>query len=322
MKKSLVTGGAGFIGFHLAKSLAENHEVTIIDNFSRSKKDSELEKLLEKENVSFIQADLTDKSQLSKLDSFDFVYHLAAINGTENFYSIPDKVIKVGILGTINMLDWFVEQKKGKFLFSSSSETYAGTIKLLKENFPIPTPENIPLTIDDPKNPRWSYGASKIMSEVTIHSYAHLHDFDYSIIRYHNIYGPRMGVQHVIPEFIKRILDKESSFQIFGGQETRTFCFIDDAVKATKIAMEKGKKGETYHIGRSDEEIKIIDLAKKLFEIAKENPEIKFNEAPEGSVKRRCPDITKLSSLGYTPEVKLEQGLKETFSWYQKYFKK
>ncbi len=322
MKKALITGGAGFIGFHLAEFLSENHEVILLDNFARSKKDTDLKKLLEKNNVSFIEADLTEKNQLSKLDSYDFVFHLAAINGTENFYSIPDKVIKVGVLGTINLLDWFVEQKKGKFLFSSSSETYAGTMKLLKENFPIPTPEDIPLTIDNPKNSRWSYGGSKIMSEITLHSYAKVYGFDYSIVRYHNIYGPRMGVQHVVPEFIKRILEKENPFTVFGGQETRTFCFIEDAVKATLIALNKGIKGETYHIGRSDEEIKIIDLAKKLFIIADARPEIKIKPAPEGSVKRRCPDISKISALGYKPEIKLDQGLKKTFEWYQEHLKK
>ncbi len=319
MKKALVTGGAGFIGFHLVKELAKNQQVTIVDNFARSKKDQEFEELLEKENVSFIQADLTNQNDYSKFDSFDFVYHLAAINGTENFYKIPDKVIKVGVIGTINMLDWFVQQKKGKFLFSSSSETYAGTLNLLKENFPIPTPENIPLTIENPENPRWSYGASKIMSEVTIHSYARLHDFDYSIIRYHNIYGPRMGNQHVVPEFIERILKKKNPFRIFGGQETRAFCFIDDAVKATKLVMENNTKGQTIHIGKSDEEIKIIDLAKKLFEVSGFNPEIEIKEAPEGSVKRRCPDTTKLASIGFKAQTNLDKGLTETFQWYKKY---
>jgi len=321
MKKSLVTGGAGFIGFHLAKKLSEEQEVLIADNFERGKKDSEFKKLLENKNISFVKMDLTNSNEFSKLDSFDFVYHLAAINGTENFYKIPDKVIKVGILGTINMLDWFTEQKKGKFLFSSSSETYAGTMKVLKENFPIPTPEEIPLTIDDPKNPRWSYGAGKIMSEVSIHCYNHLHNFDFSIVRYHNIYGPRMGTEHVIPQFIERIIKKNFPFKIFGGEETRTFCYIDDAVNATKLVMENEKANkQTFHIGRSDEEIKIIDLAKKLFSIAKVNPEIKIELSPEGSVKRRCPDVSKLSALGYKPEVNLDKGLEKTFKWYSDYF--
>ncbi|MBU2100874.1 NAD-dependent epimerase/dehydratase family protein, partial [Candidatus Micrarchaeota archaeon] len=281
----------------------------------------EFNKLLENKNVSFIEIDLIDKNQFTKLDKYDFVYHLAAINGTENFYKIPDKVLKVGTIGTINMLDWFIQNKKGKFLFSSSSETYAGTLKLLGKNFPIPTPEEIPLTVEDPSNPRWSYGAGKIISEVAVHCYNHIHDFDFSIVRYHNIYGPRMGTEHVMPQFIKRILKKENPFKIFGGKETRAFCFIDDAVQATKLVMENPKANKkTFHIGRSDEEIKIIDLAKMLFEIAGTNPEIKTLPAPKGSVKRRCPDVSKLSALGFKPEVKLKEGLLKIFEWYQEYF--
>ncbi len=319
MKTALVSGGAGFIGFHLAKKLSEKYHVTITDNFARGKKDNEFNELLENKNISFIKADITKENELTKFDSADFVYHLAAINGTENFYKIPDKVLKVGTTGTINMLDWFARQKKGKFLFSSSSETYAGTLKILGEKFPVPTPENIPLIIDDPSNLRWSYGGGKILGEIAVHSYAFIHKFDYSIIRYHNIYGPRMGTEHVIPQFIERIIKKENPFRIFGGNETRTFCFIDDAVNATQLVMEKSSN-QTIHIGRSDEEIKIIDLAKKLFHTAGVNPEIKLLPSPKGSVKRRCPDITKLSSLGYKPETSLEAGLEKTFKWYSAYF--
>lgn len=321
-KKALVTGGAGFIGLHLSKHLARTQEVTIADNFARGKKDKELEQLLENKNVSFVQTDITKKEDFSKLDGkFDYIYHLAAINGTENFYKIPDKVLKVGIIGTINILDWITETKQGKLLFSSSSETYAGGLKLLGEKFPIPTPENVSLVVDDPSNVRWSYGASKIMSEVSIHCYHHVYKMPFTIIRYHNIYGPRMGTEHVIPQFIERILKKENPFRIFGGEETRTFCYVEDAVRATQLAMESPKaSSQTIHIGRTDGEIKIVDLARKLFRIAKTSPKIKIEPAPKGSVKRRCPDTTKLSFLGFKAQVSLDQGLKETFSWYKEFF--
>ncbi len=318
-KNVLITGGAGFIGYHLAKSLAnQNYNITILDNLERGKEDKELKKLIEKENVHFIKGDITKTEAFNSLDNFDYVYHLAAINGTENFYKIPDKVLKVGIIGTINVLDWFVKQKKGKLLFSSSSEAYAGTSKLLGDKFPIPTPEEIPLVVEDVKNVRWSYGASKILSEVAIHSYAKAHSLkDFVIIRYHNIYGPRMGFEHVIPQFIERIIKKEAPFKIFGGEETRTFCYVDDAVKATRLVMESEKtNGQTIHIGRSDGEIKIIDLAKELFNTINVNPHIEIMPAPEGSVMRRCPDISKLKALGFKPEIDLDEGLKRTFEWY------
>jgi nucleoside-diphosphate-sugar epimerase len=324
LKRALITGGAGFIGFALSKSLSEQgYDVTILDNFSRGSEDEEFKGLIEKDNVHFIKTDLTKHDCMDQIEGeFDYVYHLAMINGTENFYNIPDKVLKVGILGTLNVLDWFVKQKKGKFLFSSSSETYAGALKLLGDKFPIPTPEDVPLVVGDPSNVRWSYGASKILSEVAIHSYAKAYGMkNFSIIRYHNIYGPRMGFEHVIPQFIERIVKKESPFKIFGGQETRTFCYIDDGVEATQIVMEsKEANGKTIHIGRDDGEIKIMDLAKELMEVAGEEVEFDVRPAPEGCVMRRCPDISKLKSLGYESKVSLEEGLKKCYDWYKDKF--
>lgn len=324
MKKALITGGAGFIGLNLARHLSKQQNVTIADSLERGRHDDELEQFLEQKNVSFIKTDITKQGDFSKLEKkYDFVYHLAAINGTENFYKIPDRVIKVGVLGTLNILDWFTASKHGKILFSSSSETYAGTLRLLGEKFPIPTPENVPLSIDNPSNPRWSYGAGKIMGEIAMHSYHSIHKMDYCIVRYHNIYGQRMGAEHVIPQFIERMLAKQNPFKVFGAGNTRTFCYVEDAVKATQIAMESPKTtAQTIHIGRSDGEITMLELAKKMFPIAGYNPEIEILKAPEGSTARRCPDISKLKGLGYKPSVSLEEGLKKTFEWYREFYKK
>jgi nucleoside-diphosphate-sugar epimerase len=316
----LITGGAGFIGYHLAKYLSNNdYSVTILDNFARGRSDDEFETLIKRDNVKFIRADITESSSFESLATYDYIYHLAAINGTGNFYNIPDKVLRVGVLGTINILDWFVKQNKGKLLFSSSSETYAGALGLLGQDFPIPTPEDVPLVIEDPTNVRWSYGASKIIGEIAFHAYAKAHKMsNFSIIRYHNIYGPRMGFEHVIPQFIERIVNNEDPFTIYGGQETRTFCYIDDAVIATKMIMENASSnGHVTHVGRSDGEIKIIDLAKLLFEISSVKPNLKIEPPIEGSVMRRCPDVDVLSSLGFTPSVDLAEGLKKCYEWYE-----
>lgn len=320
--KILITGGAGFIGFHLAKYLSEKNQVHILDNFARGKDDEDFKAIIDNKNVKFLKKDITLKKTFDELDKdYDRVYHLAAINGTENFYKIPDKVLKVGVIGTLNLLDWFKDLKDSRLLFSSSSETYAGALKLLKERFPIPTPENVPLVVDDPTNVRWSYGAGKIIGEVAIHSYAKAYNFkNFAIIRYHNIYGPRMGFEHVIPQFIERVLKKEPKFDIFGGDETRTFCYVDDAVKATEIVMEK-VSGDTVHIGRSDDEIKITELAEKIFDIVNHHPEFNRKPGPQGSVMRRCPDTTKLNNLGFTAKINLDEGLKKTFEWYKDKFK-
>ncbi|MBR9699240.1 NAD-dependent epimerase/dehydratase family protein [Candidatus Woesearchaeota archaeon] len=314
--KALVTGGAGFVGLHLASHLSEQGmQVDILDNFGRAEKDKEFDTLISQENVGFIKADITTTEAFSQLDTdYDYIYHLAAINGTGNFYKIPEKVLRVNTLGTINLLDWIIG-KKGKIVFTSSSEAYSAGLKLLPD-FPLPTPEHVPLIVEDPTNVRWSYGASKILGEVAFHSYAKNHDIDYSIVRYHNVYGPRMGHDHVIPQFIERVVKNEKPFKIFGGKQTRAFCYVQDAVRATQLVMESGKKGETYHIG-TDDEIKIMDLAKKLFSVMEVSLEIDEQSAPEGSVERRCPDITKLKALGWKPEVDLSGGLKKCVGWYR-----
>lgn len=323
LKKVLITGGAGFIGFHLAKNLAnQKYKVTIADNLFRGKMDYELINLINNKNVSFIKCDLTKIKDLRKLGySYDYVYHLASINGTRYFYEIPNVVLKVNILCALNILDWFLsnKNKNKKILFSSSSEAYAGTLS--RYGVKIPTNEDVPLTIEDVKNPRWSYGGSKIIGELLFMNYAKKNNFRMSIVRYHNIYGERMGFEHVIPQFCLKILNKENPFKIFGGTETRAFCYFSDAIQATQMVMEGNRTdGEIINIGNSNEEITMKDLAMKLFKINKVNPKLRIKKAPKGSVARRCPNISKLHRLtGFTPEVNLDEGLKKTFEWYKKY---
>lgn len=321
--KILITGGAGFIGFHLATKLSSNSSNTVViaDNFQRGRKDKELDSLLKRKNVKLAVIDVTNASDFAKLGSgYDWVFHFAAINGTSNFYRIPDKVLKVGAVGTINILEWFAEKnKKGKIMLASSSEAYAGLAAILGGKFPIPTPEDVPLVVEDPSNVRWSYGASKILGEVAMHSYAKARGFSrFTIIRYHNIYGPRMGNEHVIPQFISRALNKEDPFTIHGGEPTRAFCYVDDAVDATILVIQSEEtNGRTVHIGRSDSEIKIKDLAKELFSITGFNPKVKLEKAPEGSAARRCPDVSTLSRLGFRPTTPLKEGLRRTYEWYK-----
>ena len=324
MKKVLVTGGAGFIGFHLSQRLAQQeYRVTILDNLAREYAgDSELESLLAMDSVRLIRGDITCRKTFDDIPcDFDSVYHLAAINGTGNFYSIPDEVLKVGTLGTINLLEWAKQNRETKILYSSSSEAYAGTLGLLGDKFPIPTPEDVPLVIDNPSNVRWSYAVGKILGEVAFGCYAKAHGLtNFVIIRYHNVYGPRMGFSHVLPQFIERIVQAEDPFQIFGGDETRAFCYVGDAIEATQFLMESDlTRGETYHVGR-DEEISITEFAETLFDIAGVAPETVQRPAFEGSVKRRGPNCDKLAKLGYVAQTELRTGLQHSFEWYRSKF--
>jgi len=326
MKRILVTGGAGFVAYYIAKQLVEDgNEVTIIDNFTRNQPDKDFQDLIEKENVTFINADMTDKSFANSLNGFyDEIYHLAAINGTKYFYSKPYEVLRVNILALMNLLEWVTEQNTGKFVFTSSSEAYAGTISSFgKENDFVPTEETIPLSIDDIFNERFSYGGSKLIGELLTINYFKKIKVPFSIIRYHNIYGPRMGFEHVIPEFCKRIYNQENPFTVFGGDETRAFCYIDDAVEASILVMRKEEcNGQVIHVGNSKEEITIIELAEKMLQLSSSEVSIQIEKGPAGSVKRRCPNTGKLKRLtGFEAQVHLLDGLKISIEWYMSAYK-
>jgi len=328
MKNILITGAAGFIGFHLANSFYDKPvKVTVIDNLSRGKADEEFKKFINGKNIRYLQVDMTTTDYFTQLDNYyDEIYHLAAVNGTKYFYEKPQEVLRVNILSLIYLLEWISSDRCGKFLFTSSSEAYAGTIRAFPEGEKryVPTKEDIPLCIDNVFNERYSYGGSKLAGELLTINYARSKKIPFSIVRYHNIYGPRMGFEHVIPEFSQRIYKKQNPFDIFGGDDTRAFCYITDAVAGTKMVMEsKQCNGQVIHIGNNLEEIKIEELAKKMISICNLDTVLNIQPSKIGSVSRRCPDIQRINELtGYIPKVPLDEGLKHTISWYLDYFDK
>jgi len=314
--KVLVTGGAGFIGYHLSKKLAdEGNEVVICDNFSRGKMDGHFRSLIMQDNVEYLDIDLRDNAELHNLrQDFDIIYHLAAVNGTKNFYERPHEVLATNIRSLMNILNWIQTTQHKRMVWTSSSETYAGT-----PDIPIPTPEDVPLTISDVTNPRFSYAGSKIAGELLCLSYAKAYELDISIVRPHNIYGPRMGYDHVIPEFFSRILQKENPFKVYGGNQTRAFCFIDDFVRGLQlIGKHNSSTTEIFNLGDDREEISIYNLARMIFELTRFYPEWDSLAPPAGSTPRRCPDISKVKQLGYSPIVSLVDGLTMTYEWYRK----
>lgn len=323
-KKVLITGGAGFIGLHLARlHIKEGDNLTLIDNFFRGKEDAELNEVLSHKNVKFMQLDLTKPEDWAKVKGgFDFVYHLAAVNGTDLFYKIPHEVLRINLLATIYGLEWFKDHNaKGKIMFTSSNEAYAGGLEAFNQ-LPIPTPEDVPLVISDVHNPRWTYAGTKLIGEQLFISYAKSFNLRMAIVRPHNFYGPRAGFNHVIPQFIERIVKQVDPFPIYGSDDTRSFCYIQDAVEAMRLVMISPKTdGGTYHIGTHEETV-IKDLANKLFKVSGWKPKkIEIHKSPEGSVKRRLADVSKIKkAVGWQAKVGLEEGLGLTFDWYKNKF--
>jgi nucleoside-diphosphate-sugar epimerase len=325
-RKILITGGAGFIGYHLSKSLLKSpiNELLIVDNLQRGKMDDDLKSLLKNKRVVFLNGDLTSMDFFKQLPTdFDHVYHLAAVNGTRYFYEIPHEVLRINVVSLINILEWLKNfSKKPKFMFTSSNEAYAGALDSF-DRLPIPTPEDVPLVISDVFNSRWSYGGSKLIGEIFAIHYANFHKIPTLIVRPHNFYGPRAGTEHVIPSLIIKNFKATSPFELYSPEQTRSFCYIDDAVDAMIKLMHKDdiftdRVVDIFHIG-SEEETSIKNLAKTIFKVMKKTPKkIVSKPALEGSVNRRLPKISKIKkTIDWEPKTSLYNGLKKTFDWYK-----
>lgn len=318
--KVMIAGGAGFIGYHLAMShLKSGDTVIVVDNLFKTDgaMDEELGALVSSSGVEYLRIDLTKPfADRIPFTSVDVVYHLAAINGTRLFYEIPYQLARANLLMTLNLLEALEGKSVGRLVYASTSEVYAGceNVGLLT----VPTNESIPVVFPQPTDVRFSYGTSKFMGEFLCFRFGQHVNIPTSVVRYHNIYGPRMGSKHVIPEFILRIRDHERPFRTYGGNETRAFCYVDDAVEATRaVAISDTCSGEIIHIGNSKEEIQILDLAKAVMSEMGEDLPIVEQGRRSGSVSRRCPDTSKLRKLtGFEAKVSLKDGLRRTVGWY------
>ena len=313
--KVLVTGGSGFIGSSLVKALVRaGAKVRVLDDNSRGapRRLSDVET-----DIEFIAGDIRDAAAVeAAAKGMDEVHHLAFVNGTEFFYQSPELVLDVGVRGMINVVDACRKHGIGTLVLASSSEVYQTPPH-------IPTAEDAPLVVPDPLNPRYSYGAGKLISEIMAINFGRKYFERVLIFRPHNVYGPDMGWEHVVPQFALRmqaLAERQPSgrlrFDIQGsGEDTRSFCFVDDLVAGVMVMRDKGEHLGIYHVGTT-EEVAIADLAQRIAEQAGREIELIPGKPAPGGVARRCPDISKLARLGYKPRVPLSAGLRPTLSWY------
>lgn len=315
--RALLLGGAGFIGLHLARRLAaDGHSVTIVDDFSRGRDDADLAAMRATPGVEIRSGDLTDPATWAALPhGWDQIYLLAAVVGVRNVESDPARVVRVNTLAALHLLDWI--EPGEKLFFASTSEVYAGGVDL--GLVPVPTAEDVPVVIADPTAPRFSYAISKLLGEAAVLHAARAQGLAAVVGRFHNVYGPRMGADHVIPELSLRAMRGEDPYRVYGMDQTRAFCHVDDAVEAMLRLMDTpAAAGRVVHIGNDAEETNIGDLAKLVLRVAEFAPRLDPVPAPAGAVARRCPDLTLLRSLtGYEPVVSLEEGVRRTFGWYR-----
>jgi UDP-glucuronate decarboxylase len=313
----LLLGGAGFIGLHCARRLvADGAEVTIVDDFSRGREDADLEAVRASSGVTIVSGDLADAATWAAIPhGWDSIYLLAAVVGVRNVEKDPARVIRVNTLAALNLIDWVTPGES--VFFASTSEVYAGAVDL---GFAaVPTAESVPAVVSDVAAPRFAYAASKLLGEAAFRHGARASGFRVVVGRFHNVYGPRMGADHVIPEMSLRAARGEDPFRVWGADQHRAFCYVDDAVEAmVRLMATPAANGQIVHIGNDSEETNIADLAKLVLGVAGASPVIQPLPAPQGSVARRCPDLSRLRELtGYQPMVALEEGVRRTFDWYQ-----
>jgi len=314
-KHYLVTGGSGFIGAALVRRLVrDGHKVRVLDDNSRGHP-RRLGDVLD--SVEFVTGDIRDAEAVrSAVRGVDGVLHLAAVNGTKHFYEKPEVVLDVGVRGMLNVLDACRAEGVGDLVVASSSEAYQTPPQ-------VPTPEDIPLVVPDVLNARYSYGGSKLISELLAVNWGRSGFDRVAIFRPHNVYGPDMGWEHVVPEFVRRAVAAIDltprgpvPFPIQGdGGQTRAFVHIDDAIDGIVAVIERGAHLGIYHVG-NPEEVTIADLARQVVGVLGREADIQAGPAAPGGTQRRCPDIDRLMALGYVPRIPLKDGLPGVVDWY------
>jgi len=318
--KILITGGAGFIGSHLAELLlSEGHKITIIDNLSTGKF-SNIEQLEHNKNFHYFIGTILDKDLMEKLISeTDEIYHLAAAVGVKYIIDNPLLSLQTNIMGTEYVLELANKYKK-KVLLASTSEIYGKSDK-------IPFKEEDDRVLGTTSISRWGYACSKAIDEFIALAYFREKKLPVVIVRLFNTVGPRQSGQYgmVIPKFVKAAM-LGHPITIFGtGKQARCFSDVADVVSGLVALMKEPKAvGQIFNIGNT-EEITIEDLAMKIKTLTNSNSKIEYIQYEDAyeegfeDMLRRMPDLTKIHEyIGYIPKYTLEMILERVMKYYEK----
>ena len=318
----LITGGSGFLGKYIVstllslnnKGLKKPCKIISVDNHITSEKESSTEKT---PHLTLIAQNI--KRKLNHPGKVDYIIHAAGIASPIYYQKFPLETIDAAVTGTRNMLELAKKKKVKGFLFFSSSEIYGD-----------PTPNAIPTKENYKGNvscfgPRSCYDESKRLGETLCYIYHNLYNLPIKIVRPFNIYGPGMGPfdHRVIPTFILKALTGGPIPVHSSGKQTRTFCYISDAVTGFFQVLLSGQSGQAYNVGSSDNEInmnRLANILKKVFKGSIEIENIDYpKDYPQDEPQRRCPDLKKIKKdVKYRPQVSLQEGLSKTVLWCRK----
>jgi UDP-glucose 4-epimerase len=297
-ERILITGGGGFIGSHLAETLAKHNYVTVLDDFSTGAQSN-----LDEASVNaVINGSVTDTELVERVvPGHDIVAHMAAVMGVKRTLERPLEVLEVNIDGTRTVLDAAADADVERVLVASTSEVYGDA----------PEP---PYAEDDEQAPKTNYAVAKLADERFAEAYGETHDLDYTIVRYFNVYGPRQdssGYGYVVPIFVRNALAGDP-LEVHGdGGQTRDFTYIDDAVDCTIAALGPAGRNEVFNVG-GGAELTIHELAETVVDSVG-NGDVTFIDHPRPyTVKRRCSDISKaVDRLGYEPRYTIDNGIRQ-----------
>jgi UDP-glucose 4-epimerase len=300
-QKILVTGGAGFIGSHLAGELAKENELIIIDDLSTGRLEN-IRELIKKENVNFIKGSITDYDLLKEsFKDIDFVFHLAALASVPESIKDPMASNSVNINGTLNVLMAARDNRIKKVIYTSSCAVYGDTEVM-------PVPETSPL------NPKSPYAVAKLTGEYYCNVFRDIFNLPVISLRYFNVYGPRQNPMSeyaaVVPKFISNVMKDKPPIIYGDGLQTRDFVFVKDIVRANILAA-LSKESGSFNIG-SGVSTSIVRLAETIIRVLGKDIEPLHKEPREGEIRNSLADISKACALGYAPEYSLEEGLMET----------
>ncbi|MBI2143259.1 SDR family oxidoreductase [Candidatus Woesearchaeota archaeon] len=308
MKKTVVvTGGAGFIGSHLCRFLlAKGFRVVCVDNMLTGSK-SNIGDLESSSDFSFISHDVSDPLELS--GAVHYVLHLASPASPADYERFPIQTLKVGALGTHNMLG-LAKAKNAVFLLASTSEVYGDPLVH-------PQPESYWGNVNC-IGPRGVYDEAKRFAEAMTMAYHRFHKMDTKIARIFNTYGEGMRANdgRAVPSFITQALSGKP-LTVFGdGSQTRSFCYVSDLIEGIYKLM-LSKVSEPVNLGNPDE-YTILEFANKIIKLTRSSSKIVFKPLPVDDPKTRCPDISKARKLlKWQPKVSVDDGLKRTIEWFR-----